>query len=366
MPELSIMIKPASSMCNLRCKYCFYHSLAGARESFSYGYMTESVAESVISKALDFADGESVYFAFQGGEPLFAGKTWFENFVLKVKQYNKKNSRIYYALQTNGTLIDDAFAEFFAQNGFLIGVSLDGDQSANRYRLDANLNYTFPKVINALNILKKYNVDFNILSVATGWSADHIEEIYRYFKSQGFRYIQFIPCLRPFADDSENELYMTVGQYADFLIRGFNMYVKDYVRGEYTSVRIFDNFVNLYLGNKAEQCGMCGYCSHQFVIESNGNVYPCDFYCLDEWLLGNILTSDFRALAHTDKAIDFIKESLILPEKCKQCRFYALCRGGGCKRSRQDRDYCQAYKMFFSTCLPLFRVFISEKKQNNV
>lgn len=363
MPQLSIMIKPASSMCNLRCKYCFYHSLANSRESFCFGKMSDSVADAVIKKALEFADGDSIYFAFQGGEPLFAGKAWFARFVQEVKRLNKKNSKIYYALQTNGTLIDDEWAEFFAANGFLLGVSLDGDQTANRYRLDADLNYTFPKVRDALEILKARNVDFNILTVATGWTADHIEDVYRYFTSQGFKYLQFIPCLRPFGDKTESDLYMSVGQYADFLIKCFNLYVKDYVRGEYTSVRVFDNLVNLYLGNDAEQCGMCGHCSHQFVVESNGNVYPCDFYCLDEWLLGNVTESDFNALAHTDKAIEFIKESFKLPDKCKTCAYYALCRGGGCKRSRQDREYCQAYKLFFSSCLPLFRVFLSEKNE---
>ncbi|MGN0770978.1 MAG: radical SAM protein [Christensenellales bacterium] len=362
MPQLSIMLKPASSMCNLRCKYCFYHSLAGSRESFSYGKMSNDTTDNVIAKALEFAGGESIYFAFQGGEPLFAGKEWFRYFVEKVRQLNTNGSKIYYSLQTNATLIDEEWAKFFADNGFLLGVSLDGDQNANRFRLDINLDYTFPKVRQAIDILEKYAVDFNILIVTTGWTADHVEEVYRYLTGQGFKYLQFIPCLRPFGDKSESELYMTVEQYGDFLIRLFNLYVKDYVRHDYTSVRLLDNMVHLYLGNPVEQCGVCGHCSHQFVVEGNGNVYPCDFYCLDEWLLGNINDSDFNALAHSKKATEFIKESLKLPDKCKKCRLYPVCRGGGCKRNREDRDYCQAYQKFFDACLPLFRVFAGEKK----
>lgn len=361
MPALSIMIKPASSMCNLRCKYCFYHSIADSREEFSYGVMQPRIADKLIADALEFAGGESIYFAFQGGEPLFAGMEYFRHFVDTVNRLNVGKSAIYYSLQTNGTLIDEAWADFFRANDFLIGLSLDGDQDANRYRVDADLNYTFPRVMQSAKLLREKKVEFNILIVTTGWTADHIEQVYRFLTEQGFRYLQFIPCLRPFGSNEESDLYMTVKQYGDFLIRLFNLYVKDYVRGKYVSVRQLDNWVRLYLGGRPEQCGVGGHCSHQFVVEGNGNVYPCDFYCLDEWLLGNIEESGFQTLAHTPRAIEFIRESLPVPQKCRTCRYYALCRAGGCKRSRADRDYCEAYRMFFDAVLPMFRVFAAEK-----
>ncbi len=361
MPQLSIMIKPASSLCNLRCKYCFYHSLSQEREKASFGIMDSDTQENLVKKSLAFADGDSIYYAFQGGEPTLAGIEYFENFVTLVKKYNVKKSTIFYSLQTNGTLLTQQWADFFLENEFLIGLSLDGDQNGNRYRIDQNFDYAFNKAFEGAKLLQKTNVQFNILVVTTGWTATHIEEVYRFFTSQNMKYLQFIPCLRPFGDKSENEMFMTVEQYGDFLIRLFNLYVKDYVRGSYTSVRYLDNLVHLYLGNKIEQCGLCGYCSHQFVIEGNGNVYPCDFYCLDEWQLGNINTDSFEVMAHSQRAIQFIKESFDIPNKCKQCQLLGICRAGGCKRSRQDRDYCLAYKKFFSACLPMFRVFAQEK-----
>ncbi|MDE5756192.1 MAG: radical SAM protein [Clostridia bacterium] len=361
MPNISIMIKPASGSCNMRCKYCFYHSLTNMREISNYGVMSISTAQRVIDCALQLANGDSVYFAFQGGEPLLAGKEYFKEFTDYVKKRNVNNAAITYALQTNGTLIDDEWAELFKTNSFLIGLSLDGDKDNNLYRMDADYAPVFNKVDAAANLLQKTGVDFNILSVVTGHSANNIEQIYRYFTSRGYKYLQFIPCLRPFGDDSESPLYMTPSQYEEYLIRLFNLYVKDYVDGHYTSIRHFDNMVRLFLGQRAEQCGMEGHCARQFVVEANGNVYPCDFYCVDEWLLGNIADKDFYQLAHSQKAIDFIKESLPIEDKCKSCYFYRVCRGGGCKRSRQDRDYCSAYKSFFSKCLPLFRVFMAEK-----
>lgn len=364
MPPLSIMIKPASSLCNMRCKYCFYSDVTDYRDVKNFGKMNEETAENLIKKAFDFADGESVAFAFQGGEPTLCGIDFFDYFCNTVKKHNTKNSTVFYGLQTNGTLIDDDWAKFFKSKNFLIGLSLDGDFDNNSFRVDANLQNTFYKTVKAADILQKHGVQFNILTVLTGRCADNIDTVLRYFKKRGFRHLQFIPCLRPFGDKTQSELYMTAEQYKHFLIHAFNAYVKDYVRGDYTSIRYFDNLVHLYLGNPTEQCGICGHCMHQFVAEGNGNIYPCDFYCTDEWLLGNINNKDenFDTLAHSRKATAFLKESININSECKQCRFFPLCRGGGCKRTREAENYCEAYKGFFKACLPLFRVFIAENR----
>lgn len=361
MPPLSIMIKPASSLCNMRCRYCFYHDVSNLREVKSFGVMNEGTAEKLVKEAFAFADGESVTFVFQGGEPLLAGLDYFRQFVSLVQKHNTRRSRVYFGLQTNGTLVTDEWAKFFKDNGFLIGLSLDGGYTDNKFRLDSEGKNAYEKITAAANLFKKYEVEFNILTVLTGYCADHIDDIYKTLTRKGYKYLQFIPCLRPFGDQSESELYMTDRQYAKYLIHGFNAYVKDYVRGNYTSVRYFDNLVHLYLGNPVEQCGLCGHCMHQFVVEGNGNVYPCDFYCTDEWLLGNINDTGLDALAHSERATVFLRESLQVEEKCKTCRYYPLCRGGGCKRMRNDRDYCEAYRAFFKSCLPLFRVFMNEK-----
>lgn len=362
MPPLSLMIKPASSLCNLSCQYCFYRDVAEHREHLGFGVMQEDTAEILIRKALDFASGEPAAFAFQGGEPTLAGLPFFQFFVDTVNRLNTKHSPVFYSIQTNGTLIDAVWADFFAEHHFLVGLSLDGDFEGNQFRLKPSGQNSFYKILSAAEILRKHHADFNILTVLTGYCAENGERIYRFFRSKGFRYLQFIPCLRPFDSKEESELYMTSEQYADFLIKVFNLYVKDYVRHQYISVRQFDNWVRLYLRQPTEQCGVNGHCSHQFVAEANGNIYPCDFYCTDEYLLGNIHTdADFPAMVHSEKAKNFIRESLKVPEKCKKCSVYGLCRAGGCKRTQQSEDYCLAYKRFFTACLPLFRVFLHEK-----
>ncbi len=360
MPPLSLMIKPASSLCNLSCEYCFYKDVSEHREHLGFGIMDRETAEILIKKALEYADGKNIAFAFQGGEPTLAGLDFFRLFVDTVNKYNVKKSPVFYGIQTNGTEINDEWAEFLSEHRFLVGLSLDGDFEGNKFRKKPSGQNSFYKILSAAELLKKHNVDFNILTVLTGYCAENGERIYRYFRDKNFRYLQFIPCLRPFGSAEKSELYMTPEQYGDFLIRVFNLYVKDYVRGNYISIRQFDNWVRLFLRQPTEQCGIRGHCTHQFVAEANGNIYPCDFYCTDEYFLGNIKETDFITMEASEVAQEFIKESLVIPERCRDCNVSGMCRGGGCKRTKLSEDYCKAYKKFFSSCLPLFRVFINE------
>lgn len=354
MPAISLMIKPASSLCNLSCEYCFYRDVSEHREHLGFGVMQPETTEALVEKAFAYADGAGVSFVFQGGEPTLAGLPYFAHFVRTAEQKNEKRSPVQYALQTNGTTMTPAFARFCKKHGFLVGLSLDGDFDGNRFRKTPDGKNAFHKISGAVSQLKKAGADFNIVTVLTGHTAENGERIYRFFKKQGFRYLQFIPCLRPFGSAEKSDLYMTNAQYADFLVRVFRLYAADLLAGDYISVREFDNWVRMDLGGAPEQCGMAGRCSPQFVAESNGDVYPCDFYCTDEYRLGNILTSDFQTLAQSEPARRFYASFPETPGRCKDCPHFRLCRAGGCRRTRESADYCAAYQAFFSACAPEF------------
>lgn len=359
MPALSIMVKPASGLCNMRCKYCFYSQVVSSRKEGQLGVMSFDTADNLIKKATDFANGDTIYIVFQGGEPLLAGKEYFKHFVDMALSIGY-SGKINYSLQTNATLIDNEWAEFFKKNNFLIGVSLDGDIVSNKFRVMADGSGSFDSIEKGIELLEKHKVDYNILSVVTGYFADNLESIYRYFKAKGYKFLQFIPCLKPFNCDETSELYMTELQYQNYLIKLFKLFAKDFLNDNYTSIRSMDNLVRLFAGSSASQCGMNGVCSRQFVIEGNGNIYPCDFYCTDEWLLENINNTDFRAIFMCEKAIKFLKESYIVNEKCKSCECFKICRGGGCKREKLSIEYCNAFKNFYRKCEPLFKKVLAK------
>lgn len=365
--NISIMLKPASSNCNLRCKYCFYNSLSSCREMPSRGIMSEDTLREVLKKAFAFAGNDRVMLSFQGGEPLIAGKDFFRKLHEIIRELNIKHCPVSIGVQTNGTLIDDEWCAIFKRGGYLVGLSLDGDKIANQKRIDANGDETFDRVLNSAKLLQKYGVNFNILTVLTKQVAERIVPIYKFFKKQGFKHLQFIPMLKPLKLDengkpisthtysepfpSEEENYsMSANDYSDFLQKAFSLYLKDFIDGKYTSIRQFDNFVRLAHFETPELCGMEGHCCHQFVIEGDGEVYPCDFYCLDCYDMGNIYNTDFFELSKHPIAVEFIKESMVLEERCKQCKYYQMCRNG-CKRERIDLDKCEAYKKFFDYAL---------------
>lgn len=361
MPALSVMIKPASSLCNMKCEYCFYHALGELRERYSYGVMSEATAANVIRKAAAFADGYPVHFAFQGGEPTVAGLDFFLFFVNTVKKTAAK-SEVSFSLQTNGLSINDDWAKFFAENKFLIGLSLDGDPENNQYRIDANGKYTTERIIHASEILNAHGVPFNILSVATKKTLERLDCVFEYYKKHNFQYLQFIPCLKPFGT-KENRYAMNEKEFAAFLIGAWRRYVRAFVAKRPLSIRFFDNLLMMATGRRAEQCGLYGHCGIQFIIEGNGDVFPCDFYCLDEWKLGNVNETGFREIAASDRAKKFVSETIAVRPECKTCNYYRLCLGG-CKRYLTDLDYCSVMKTFFQAALPSIRRIATYLKES--
>lgn len=359
MPSVSVMLKPASSLCNMRCEYCFYHSLAGQRSAPSHGMMSGDTLKNVIEKAFAYADGAPVSLSFQGGEPLLAGKDFFRLAEELLRTLNRKRSRVSVGVQTNGTLLDDEWCEMFTRFGWLVGLSLDGDRNNNAMRVFEDGTPSFDAVYAAAKLLEKHRTPFNILAVLTRPVAENIERVYAFFRRNKFRHLQFIPVLRPLrragedaaTEEADEDIYLTPAAYLNFLKKAFSLYMKDMIDGRYTSIRQFDNFVLLAGFKRAEQCGMNGECTRQFVVEGDGAVYPCDFYCLDEYLAGNINESSFEELAESPVAVKFLEEGSVLPEKCDGCKYLRMCNGG-CKRERIDIDKCEAYTEFFDYALP--------------
>lgn len=360
MPALSIMLKPASGLCGLRCKYCFYADEAAKRETASYGFMSEETLEIIIKKTLAFAEG-SCTFVFQGGEPMLAGLDFFQKAMELQEKWNINHVQISNSIQTNGILIDQDWAGFFKKYDFLVGISLDGNRRVHdANRLDADGKGTFYQVVRAIELLKDYHVEFNVLAVVTRQSAPHARKIYRFFSNLGVHYQQYIPCLDPLEQYPGMESYsLTEELYLQFLKELFDCWYEEARQGSLRYVRYFIGLMNLIAGNPPGVCEMNGVCSRQYVAEADGSVYPCDFYMLDPWRLGNLATDSFDELERRREELGFIEASKILPEPCRKCKWIYLCRGG-CRRDRLDDDsgkpgwnrYCQAYYGFFEYAYP--------------
>ena len=385
--HLSLLIKPASSLCNLRCRYCFYHDLADNRNIESYGIMKHDVADVLIENAVNAAD-KSISFAFQGGEPSLAGLDYFCYFIdcvnKKISESNKK-LQINYSIQTNGINIDEEFAKFLKDNNFLVGLSLDGIKEINDFlRVDSKNDGTFNRIIKTAELFDKFKVDYNILTVITAQIAKHIEKIYNFYKNRGFLYLQFIPCLEPLEGHNiinqrrvkdAAPYRLTPELYEKFLINLFRLWHNDFVNIKYISIRFFDNLVRIAAGYPSEQCGTFGFCIGQFVIEADGTVFPCDFYCVDNWKIGNIIDMPFEELYNSPNMQRFRETSIYANyseserEKCESCKVFYLCRGG-CRRDRGNKKdgfagsniYCEALYNFYIYAEPYLKDIIKRIK----
>ncbi len=327
--------------------------------------MTLDTLETVVKRGIEAAETEIKYggmgvctFAFQGGEPTLAGLDFFRKLIEFEKKHNKNRIPIENAIQTNGIVLsqNEEMVKFFAKNRFLVGLSLDGTKEIHdKNRVDAVGDGTFDKVIKAAELLKKHKCEFNILCVINKYNAHFGKEIYEEFKSRGMRFLQFIPALDEFGMEGKTEFSLTAEAYGQFLCDTFELYYRDFKTDKPVSVRAFDNYIMMLLGRGAECCSMNGQCSCGNIIEADGNVYPCDFYVLDEYCLGNVENAKLEELWDTRTAKNFIRSSMYIDEECKKCGYRSLCRGG-CRREREPFDgrkpclnrFCQSYKRFFS------------------
>lgn len=349
----SVLVKPASAVCNLDCEYCFYLD----READPYRdlpsrVMPVEVLERLVDGFLFYSYPVSV-FAFQGGEPTLAGLAFFEKLVELQQKYGRPGHTISNSLQTNGILLNDAWCEFLHRHQFLTGISLDGPEDVHdRYRLNRAGHPTWRRVMEAVERMKKHGAEFNILCVLSQANVGKARELYRFFRSIGADHLQFIPLAEFHRDGTPMPFTITPEQYGRFLCELFDAWWPDRRR---VRIRFFDNLAEALAGMKPGSCTMHEACDSYVVVEYNGDVYPCDFFVESGWKLGNLMLDSFAEIARRQRRHVFASKKSLPHEECRACEYQTICHGG-CPKFRhgpagrfEDLDYfCGAYKMIFA------------------
>jgi uncharacterized protein len=363
--NLHFLIKPASGRCNLACRYCFYKDVADHRDTHDYGIMSEETAALIIDRAFE-TGARSLHFGFQGGEPTLAGLPFFRNFVglarARAEAVNADSGtgavpvELSFSMQTNGILIDESWASFLGNEHFLLGVSIDGPRLLHDlWRTRGNGSGSFRDVMKGVEALRLAGVDMNALCVVDATTADNATTVYRFLRSRGFEWLQFIPCLDPLGEMPGTRPWsLSPAAYGRFLRETFDLRYAEWKNAARVNVRWIDNLVSMAMGIPPEICGMAGSCSVNFTIEADGSVYPCDFYVTDEWRLGNLATTSFDRMNSGDRARRFVEMSLPASPACASCFAFPLCRGG-CRRDREPfsgdkpllNRYCASFREFF-------------------
>ena len=359
MKNVSLLIKPASGLCDMRCAYCFYADETEHRREKNKGMMTLKTAEKLIDSAFSSVEKRgSVTFSFQGGEPTLAGLDFFRSFVEMAQARNPGGVTVQWGLQTNGLRLNEEWAAFLARQRFLTGVSIDGDLSSHdAFRRDAQGQGTYGRVKEHLALLREKGAEANILCVVNSLTARSPKKTYRALKALNTGFLQFIPCLDPLgAARGKMKWSLTPEAYGQFLCGVFDEWFQDWRAGRYVSVRLFDDLVHMALGQPPSTCASCGQCGGYLVVEADGSVYPCDFYALDEWRLGSV-EEGISALMACEKMRAFIQRSRSKPAACADCAFFPLCRGG-CPRDwvqgagGEENYFCRSFTALFRYAWP--------------
>ncbi len=347
-----MMIKTVSEDCNLACEYCYYSHVLGR----PHGIRVPSfeVLDKLLSDYLATC-GSVASITWQGGEPLLAGWPFFHRAVALEVRHARKGMILSNALQTNGTLINQDWAQFFHDYRFLVGVSLDGpDAMHNRYRVDAGGRGSFNRVMRGIEWLKRERVEFNILTVIGPHNVHHGQELMQFYRQEHFDWVQFIPQMRfPSQNVEESGVFaISPEEYGQFLCDVFDLW---YNGGNPTmSMRYFDNVLQTYANQVPDICTMQSHCPQFLVLESNGDIFACDFYMDQNWKMGNILEMHLAEVFRTERYQGFSTMKPSLPLSCQTCPWLKHCQGG-CPRNRtwdpsqsDTADYfCESFKQFF-------------------
>lgn len=336
MKRLSVLIKPVSSSCNMRCAYCFYADESSRRITPSYGRMDAETLHGVLEHLFaGMTRGDQATILLQGGEPTLAGLDFCQALTDGCQAYAPPGVQVHYALQTNGLLLDDAWCAFLRRQGFLVGLSLDGPVGVHdALRRDLQGKGTYERVMQAKKRMDRHGVTYNILLVLTSALARRPYALWNFLMKNQLRYVQLIPCLGPLEGGLPAHA-LTPRDYAAFYCALFDLWYDAYASGCYVSVKLFDDYIRLLAYGECNACGLLGVCSPQLVVEADGSVYPCDFYALDAYRMGSLARQPLSELLQAPAMQGFLNRETAENPLCQGCPFSRIC-GGGCPRMRRE------------------------------
>ena len=348
---LYVMLKPAGAHCNLACKYCYYLEKNKLYPTAQRHLMSDEMLEQFTREYIEAQTMNQVLFTWHGGEPLLRSIDFYRK-ALSLQQKYAGGRCIDNVIQTNGTLLTDEWCEFFAQNHWLVGISIDGPQPYHdHYRLTAAGKPSWKKVMQGIKLLKKHGVEWNAMAVVNAYNANHPLEFYRFFKENGCQFLQFTPIverqtrhedgrtLASLADKDEiplSEASVTPEQWGYFLCAIFDEWVRKDVGKIF--VEIFDCTLANWMGVSPGICAYSKECGHAGVMEHNGDVYSCDHFVFPEYKLGNIRDHSLIDMLYGEQQQEFsrLKHSS-LPRQCKECDMEFACHGE-CPKNRFMKD----------------------------
>ena len=374
-----VLAKPTGAICNLDCTYCFFLSKEMLYPGSRFR-MADDLLETYIRQLIEAHRTPEVIIAWQGGEPTLMGLDFFRRSIEYEEKHRRPGMRIVNTIQTNGTLIDDEWAEFFKQQGFLVGISIDGPRDVHdAFRVDKAGKPTFDRVMRGLGFLKEHGVEWNALTTVNAANVEEPARVYRFLRDEaGARFIQFIPIVERSDATAEilafgavTERSVSAEGWGRFLIAVFDEWVRRDVGTVF--VQMFDAALASWAGAPPAICIFAETCGDALALEHNGDLYSCDHFVEPAHLLGNIQRESMIELVASEKQRKFGTDKRdTLPRYCRECDVRFACHGE-CPKNRfiltpdgaPGLNYlCAGYKAFFHHVDEPMRFMADELRRN--
>ena len=371
---LYVMLKPVGALCNLACDYCYYLEKSKLYTQNPRHVMSDELLERFIKEYIESQTIPQIMFTWHGGETLMRPLSFYKRAIELQKQYGR-GRHIDNSIQTNGTMLTDEWCQFFKENNFLVGISIDGPQDFHdEYRRNKMGAPSFHKVMQGINLLKKHGVQYNCMAVVNDYNADFPLEFYNFFKEIGCEFLQFAPIVERLKEDNASPTSLASAndkeaklapfsvspeQWGNFLCTIFDEWVRNDVGKIF--IQIFDSTLANWVDEQPGVCTMAKTCGHAGVMEFNGDVYSCDHFVFPEYKLGNIYTNPLASMMYSDKQLKFgVDKFDKLPSQCKECDVLFACNGE-CPKNRFTLDkygeyglnyLCEGFYKFFKHVSP--------------
>lgn len=364
MKPFSLLVKPASADCNLRCRYCFYLDRSSLYPGTSCHRMDDATLQRMIATYMDTSQ-TTCTFGWQGGEPTLMGLPFFRRIVELQARHGCNGARVANGLQTNGTLIDDAFAAFLAEFRFLVGISLDGPASVHdAERRNAGGQGSHAGVLKGIACLRRNRVEFNVLTLVNRSNVGQPEAIYDFLVDRDILFHQYIECVEFDAEGKLQPYAITGDEWGEFLVRLFNRWQMHDTRR--VSIRLFDTILARLVDGVSNTCSCSQDCRQYFVVEHNGDVYPCDFAVRAELRLGNVHFETWEQMQANPIYAKFGARKCQWDPRCTACEFLRFC-AGDCPKNRfgpssavPRSSLCNGWNRFYTHALPRFNELARE------
>ena len=389
---LYVMLKPAGAHCNLACKYCYYLEKNKLYQTSHQHLMTDEMLEQFTREYIEAQTMPQVLFTWHGGEPLMRSIDFYKKALALQKKY-AHGKQIDNVIQTNGTLLTDEWCEFFSQNHWLVGISIDGPQKYHdHYRVTPAGKPSWEKVMQGIQLLKKHRVEWNAMAVVNAYNAEHPLEFYHFFRDNGCQYLQFTPIVERLTEHKDGRTLASLADKKEFPLADASVTPElwgnflctifdDWVRHDVgkTFVEIFDCTLANWMGVLPGICAYSKECGHAGVMEHNGDVYSCDHFVFPEYKLGNIKDQSLIDMLYGEKQQEFSRlKHTSLPRQCKECDMEFACHGE-CPKNRFEKDkfgepglnyLCKGYYKYYSHVAPYMdfmkKELLAERPPSNI